>query len=152
MFRGHSYRNQDDKGRLSLPPEFRDEILGKSPGGKLVLTNFDQCVLCYPLPEWESLEQSFGQLNQAKDWARKFHRFFIAAAVEVALDRQNRILIPPHLRNYAGLYNKQVVVAGVGKKIEIWDQEKFEAQRAEVMDNFEDMMTNLADNGIDLRI
>ncbi len=133
-----------------LPPEFRDEVFAQSAEGKLVLTNFDDCVAAYPLPEWEVIEQNFSRLNMADRRVRDFHRFFISGAVEVTLDRQGRVLIPPHLRSYAGL-QKDIVLAGVGRKFEIWDQERFEAQRKAMQENFDQVMDDLAGNGFELR-
>ena len=78
MFRGHAQRTQDPKGRLMLPPEFRDEVLAQSPDGSLMLTNFDDCIAAYPMPEWLVIEQSFSKLNMANRRFRDFHRFFIA--------------------------------------------------------------------------
>ena len=150
MFRGHSQRSQDPKGRLMLPPEFRDEVFAQSAEGKLVLTNFDDCVAAYPLPEWEVIEQNFSRLNMGDRGVRDFPRFFISGAVEVTLDRQGRVLIPPHLRSYAGL-QKDIVLAGVGRKFEIWDQERFEAQRKAMQENFDQVMDDLAGNGFELR-
>lgn len=150
MFRGHSQRSQDPKGRLMLPPEFRDEVFAQSAEGKVVLTNFDQCIAVYPLPEWLVIEQSFANLNMASQRLRQFQRFFISGAVEATLDKQGRVLIPQHLRNYAAL-KKDVVVAGAGRKFEIWDLERYEAQRQEMQDNFDQVMSDLADGGFDLR-
>lgn len=150
MFRGHSHRTQDPKGRLMLPPEFRDEVFAQSPEGKVVLTNFDDCVAAYPLPEWELIEQSFSKLNMTDRRVRDFHRFFISGAVEVTLDKQGRVLVPPHLRNYAGL-QKDIVLAGGGRKFEIWDLERFEAQRTAMQENFDQVMDDLAGNGFELR-
>ena len=150
MFRGHAHRTQDPKGRLMLPPEFRDEVFAQSPDGKLMLTNFDDCVAAYPMPEWLAIEQSFASLNMANRRFRDFHRFFIAGAVEVTLDKQGRVLIPPHLRKYAGL-RKDLVLAGVGRKFEIWDQERFEGQQQTMQENFDEVMDDLAANGFELR-
>lgn len=150
MFRGHAYRSQDPKGRLMLPPEFRDEVFVQFPEGRLVLTNFDDCVAAYPLPEWETIERSFSSLNMANRQMRDLHRFFISGAVEVTLDKQGRVLIPPHLRSYAGLH-KEIVLAGVGRKFEIWDLERFEEQRRAVQGNFDQTMDDLAAQGFELR-
>ncbi len=150
MFRGHAYRSQDAKGRLMLPPEFREEAMRCASDGRLMLTNFDECVAVYPLPEWEEIEKSFASLNMADRKIRNFHRFFISGATEVVLDKQGRILIPPHLRRYAGL-QKELVLAGVGRKFEIWDLERFEAQRQEVEDDFDPLLDSLAESGFELR-
>ena len=137
-------------GRLMLPPDFRDEVFVKSPEGKIILTNFDDCVAAYPLPEWEIIEESFSKLNMASRKIRDFHRFFISGAVEVTLDKQGRILIPPHLRSYAGL-QKDLILAGVGRKFEIWDQARFEAGRNAMQENLDPTMDDLADSGFELR-
>jgi MraZ protein len=150
MFRGHTHRNLDAKGRVMLPPDFREMVLEMSPEGKLMLTNFDDCVVGYPLPEWEQIEKSFNQLNMANRTFRDFHRFFISGATEVSMDKQGRILVPPYLRSYAGL-NKDVILAGVGRKFEIWDMERFEANRKKMEENFDQVMDTLADNGFELR-
>ncbi len=150
MFRGHSQRSIDPKGRLMLPPEFRETILEYSPEGRVMLTNFDGCVVGYPLPEWERIEQSFNQLNMANRKFRDFHRFFISGATEVNLDKQGRILVPPYLRSYAGM-NKEVILAGVGRKFEIWDMERFEMQRKKMEQDFDGIMDSLAENGFELR-
>lgn len=133
-----------------LPPEFRDEVFAQSPEGKVMLTNFDDCIAVYPLPEWLVIEQSFGNLNMANRKLRDFHRFFISGAEEVTLDKQGRILIPTHLRTYAGL-QKDIVLAGVGRKFEIWDLERFEAQRQALKESMDSVMDTLADSGFELR-
>jgi MraZ protein len=151
LFRGHSLRNLDPKGRLMLPPEFRETILNGSAEGKLMVTNFDGCVVGYPMTEWEQIEQSFQQINMVNQQLRALQRFFIAGAVEVVLDKQGRVLIPPHLREY-GRLDKDVIVAGVGRKFEIWDRGLFEAQRAKMEEDFDSIMNGLAANGFELKI
>ncbi|MFP4391915.1 MAG: division/cell wall cluster transcriptional repressor MraZ [Desulfohalobiaceae bacterium] len=151
MFRGHSYRSLDTKGRVMLPPEFRQEVLQQDSGGGLMLTNFDSCVLGYPLQEWQEIEKSFNSINIFDKRIRDLQRFFISGAVEVSLDRQGRILVPPHLRNYASL-DKDVVLAGVGRKFEIWDQGLFEAKRREMEEGFDQVMEDLTSQGFELRI
>ncbi len=150
MFRGHSQRSIDPKGRLMLPPDFRELIQARSSEGRIMLTNFDGCVVGYPLPEWEEIEQSFNKINMTNRNARDFHRFFISGAMEVSLDKQGRILVPPYLRSYAGM-NKDVVLAGVGRKFEIWDLESFELQRRKMEQDFDSVMDSLAENGFELR-
>ena len=150
-FRGHAYRSLDPKGRLMLPVEFRDVILSAGEHGKVILTNFDGCVVGYSLREWEKIEESFHQINMLNRQLRDFQRFFISGAMELELDKQGRILIPPHLRTYAGL-TREVALAGVGRKFEIWDLERFEEQRRKMEESFDLVMDALAQTDCDLRL
>lgn len=150
-FRGHSYRSLDDKGRLVLPPDIRAAAESQASGGRLMLTNFDGCVVGYPLTEWEAIEESFSKVNVLNKQLRNFQRFFISGAVEVALDKAGRVLLPPHLRRYAKL-DREVVVAGVGRKFEIWDQGAFEAQRAQMEESFDADLSAMAELGLELRL
>ena len=151
MFRGHSYRSLDPKGRLMLPPEFREEIFRLVPDGRVMLTNnFDGAISGYPMPEWEAVEASFRAGNTLMPGFRDIERFFIAGATEVTVDKQGRILIPPYLRTYAGL-DKEMVLAGVGTKFEIWDQGRFEERLRQTAANFNAHMEALAASGVALR-
>lgn len=149
MFRGHAYRNLDTKGRLVLPPDFREKILQQSTEGRLVLTYFDGCVAGYPLPIWEGIEQQFAKLNQMDPKVRELQRYFIASAVDTEMDKQGRVLIPPHLRKYAGL-ETDIVLAGVTTKMEIWDQSRFEERRLAVESSIMENMAALASGGVEL--
>ncbi len=151
MFRGHSHRSLDTKCRLMLPPEFREKIFQADSDGRLMLTNFDDCVVGYPMPDWEKIEERFNKLNMANRKFRDFHRFFISGAMEVNVDKQGRILVPPYLRDYAAL-SKDVVLAGVGRKFEIWDLERFEAQRKSMEQELDNVMDSLAESGVELMI
>lgn len=134
-----------------IPPEYREAAASMDSEGALMLTNFDGCVVAYPLPEWERIEESFNRINVLDKRLRNFQRFFISGATEVSLDKQGRILIPPHLRTYGGL-DKDVVVAGVGRKFEIWNQDVFEAKRREMEESFDGDMAELAEKGFELRL
>lgn len=149
-FRGHSYRSLDDKGRLLLPSEFRSP-LDNGNGAKVILTNLDGCVVGYPLEEWTKIESGFSKVNFLSRQLRALHRFFVSGAVEVALDKQGRILIPSHLRNYAKL-SREVVLAGVGHKFEIWDRERFEISQQELDANIDQIMDGLKNEGVELPI
>jgi len=151
MFRGHSERNLDPKGRLMLPPEFREEVLKHSPEGKLMLTYFDNCVAGYPMPEWERIEESFQRINVLNTKLRDLQRFIISGAVEVVLDKQGRILVPPYLRGNAKL-DKDCILAGVGTKFELWNKDIFEARRRVNEENFDTNMAALSADGFELRL
>ncbi len=134
-----------------LPPEFRETVFEHSPEGKLMLTNFDGAVAGYPMPEWQRIEESFERINILNAKVRNLQRFIISGAVEITLDKQGRILIPPHLRNYAKL-EKDVVLAGVIQKFEIWDMARFEERRRLTEENFDDDMASLSEDGFELRL
>jgi len=135
-----------------LPPEYREEILHHSPEGRLMLTNnFDGAISGYPMPAWEELEQSFQAGNTLDPRMRDIERFFIAGAMEVTVDKQGRILVPPHLRTHAAL-DRELVLAGVGRRFEIWNQERFEERRRQVEQRFDEDLAALAQSGFTLRL
>jgi MraZ protein len=134
-----------------LPPEFREEVLKTSPEGKLMLTNFDGCVVGYPMAEWERIEESFRKVNVLNKALRDLQRFIISGAVEVVLDKQGRILVPPYLRSYAKL-DRDAILAGVGDKFELWDKATFEDRRKVTEENFDANMAELSQAGFELRL
>jgi MraZ protein len=122
MFRGISSVNLDAKGRMALPARQRDE-LGASDG-KLVVTidSRDRCLLLYPLAEWEVVQRRLEALSNMKRSARQLQRLLIGHATDVELDSSGRVLLPPMLREFAGL-SKRLVLLGQGNKIEIWSED-----------------------------
>jgi MraZ protein len=124
MFRGSSYHTIDDKGRIVIPSRFR--VLTRSEDGDgIMVSRMDQCLVAFPMPAWHSLEERIRQLAEKNDIMRRFRRVFIGGAHECVCDRQDRILIPPSLRQYANL-NKDIVLVGVLDHFEIWSRENFE--------------------------
>ncbi len=120
MFMGQYQHSIDAKGRLIVPAKFRDGL-----GEHFVVTKgLDNCLFAYPEAEWKVFEEKLKQLPLTNTGARKFVRFFFAGAVECELDNQGRIMVPTHLREYAGL-KKDVVSIGVNNRIEIWNKESW---------------------------
>ena len=130
MFRGHFEHAIDAKGRTSLPSRFRD-VLGAANDVRLVVTPalFDPCLHAYPMRAWEDLEAKIAALPQFDTNVVAFRRRYLSAAVECELDKQGRILVPPSLREHAGLV-KEVLWAGMGQTAELWSRERWsQAQR-----------------------
>lgn len=146
MFRGWYEHTMDGKGRVSVPSKFR-EILNDKYSDALIITNFDRCLVCYPKEEWEILERRAAALPQLKKEVKTFQRYFISSAVECDLDRQGRILIPPTLRAYADL-NRNVVLVGMLKKIEIWSQVRWREVFDQSRKQFEEIGDVLAELGL----
>ena len=146
MFRGRFEHNIDPKGRVSIPAKFR-EILVKKYDERLVVTNFDGCLVAYPYEEWVQLEEKASALSMVKKETRAFMRFFYSSAIECTLDKQGRILIPHTLREYADL-DKEVVLVGQLKKIEIWSKERWGEEIVKAHENFDQISDVLSEFGL----
>ncbi len=130
MFRGSFEHSVDSKGRVSVPSKFR-EIFAERYDGRLVLAmDLDRCLTAYPLEEWERLEEKIKSLPMMQKEVKDFMRYFFSSASECELDKQGRILIPPALREKAGI-NKSVMLVGIINKIEIWDSAVWKARKSE---------------------
>ena len=126
MFMGEYNHTVDTKGRLIVPSKFRDLL-----GDEFVVTKgLDGCLFVYPTEEWKVIEEKFRSVSQFSKDARKFARFFLAGAAPVEVDKQGRILLPVHLREFAEL-DKDVVLVGVGSRIEIWNKDKWEGNNVD---------------------
>ena len=146
MFRGRYEHAIDSKGRISIPSRFR-EILTEKYDERLVITNFDHCLVAFPSQEWSALEQKVNSLSLVKKEAKTFLRFFYSSAIDCVIDKQGRLLIPPTLRDYAGL-QKDVMLVGEGKKIEIWAKERWELVVKKAQEDFEQVSDTLAGLGL----
>jgi MraZ protein len=134
MFRGRFEHTIDAKGRVSLPAKYR-EILSSSSNDRLIVTNFDSCLLAYPYDEWVKLEEKFSQLSIMEEDSQNFLHYFISGAAEATIDKLGRILIPPLLRKHAGL-EKDIVFVGLIKKIQIWDKARWDEKFTEAQEKF----------------
>jgi MraZ protein len=146
MFRGRFEHTIDGKGRVSIPAKFR-ELLVEKYEDRLVLTNFDRCLVAYPFAEWQALEEKVSSLSMIKKEVKAFQRFFISGAAEVPIDKLGRILVPPTLREYAHL-ERNVVFAGLGKKFELWSKERWQEEIKRSQEDFEGISEALAGLGI----
>jgi len=120
MFIGEYSHSIDPKKRLAVPSKFRNELKNKV----VVTRGLDKCLFVYPMKVWEALAGKLGTLPVGESSTRSFLRLMLAGAVDVEIDKQGRILIPDFLKNYAGL-QKNVVIAGIYNRLEIWDEEKW---------------------------
>lgn len=138
MFRGLSSGQIDAKGRITIPANYRTLMMEESSGSLVVTIDTEQrCLLLYPFPAWQIIEEKLESLPSFQPAARRIQRLLMGHATELELDRQGRILLPNLLREYANL-DKTVVLVGQGKKIEIWSEPLWEDARitwlAESMD------------------
>lgn len=125
MFRGTSFHTTDAKGRIKIPSRFRVMIKNGETDGVMV-SRMDSCLVAYPFEEWEKIETKILSLAEKSEYMRSFRRFFIGGASECFCDKQDRILIPPLLRQYSEI-EKDIVLIGVLDHFEIWSKQKWEA-------------------------
>ncbi len=128
MFRGVSQLSLDAKGRIAVPARYRDLLAADCKGRLVVTVDRDGCLLLYPAPEWERIEQTLMSRPNMNSQVRKLQRLLVGHATECELDGQGRLLVPPPLRDFAGL-DKRVVLVGQGKKFEIWDEDTWSRNR-----------------------
>ena len=128
MFRGATKVTLDAKGRFAIPTRYRDRIAARC-GGQLVATvDRDYCLLLYPYPDWEDIEQKLVKLPSLNKQARRLQRLMVGYATEIDLDGHGRILLPRELREFASL-SRQAILLGQGNKFELWDEESWNEKR-----------------------
>ena len=122
MFRGVNAINLDAKGRMAIPTRYRQVLLDRCAGSLVATIDTEEpCLLIYPLDEWEGIQQKIEALPSFHPMARRIQRLLIGHATDLELDRNGRILVPPLLRDYAGL-ERRCILLGQGKKFELWDE------------------------------
>ena len=121
MLTGQYTHSIDAKGRVNFPAKLREEL-----GERFIITRgLDNCLFVYSVDEWDQLAAKLHELPISK--SAPLNRFFFAGAAEAEPDKQGRVLLPAHLREYAGL-DRDVTIAGVSNRAEIWDTARWEAQ------------------------
>ncbi len=141
MFMGEYNHTIDAKGRLIVPSKFREAL-----GEEFVVTKgLDGCLFVYDNNEWTAFEEKLKALPLMNKESRKFVRFFLAGAANVEVDKQGRILIPSVLREFAEL-DKDVVLVGVGSRIEIWSKTKWE--EVSEYDDMEEIAEHMSELGL----
>lgn len=150
VFRGRYEHTIDGKGRTSLPARFREVLAGAGESRLVVTTSLEPCCVAYSLREWEAFEERLSLLPSFDPSVAMLKRIYVSGAVECELDKLGRLLLPSALREHAGL-EKDVLWAGMGKNIELWDKERFEKLSQSALadlDKKADMARRLAELGL----
>lgn len=129
VFRGTSALALDAKGRINVPVRHREPLLAACDGQLTLTRHPDGYLLIYPRPTWEKVEAELMALKAASDGWR---RIFLGSAVDVEIDAASRLLVPPELRETAGL-SKDVLLIGTGRRLELWDKQRHDAIEARVV-------------------
>jgi MraZ protein len=143
MFIGEYSHTIDTKKRLAIPSKFREQL-----GKEAVLTRgLDNCLFLFSKKEWEVLALKLGQLPVGQKDARGFARIMLAGAYDVEMDNLGRILIPDYLKKYASL-NKQVIIAGLYNRLEVWDEEKWDQYKEKTEKEVGDLAEKMGELGV----
>lgn len=143
MFIGEYRHTIDTKKRLALPVKFRKE-LGKTV---IITRGLDNCLIVYPLKEWQVMSDKLGKLPLSQTEARGFARIMLSGAMAVGLDRLGRILIPEYLKDYANL-KKNVVICGLYNRLEIWNAQNWKTYEKKMEKGVENLAAKLKELGI----
>ena len=139
MFMGEYGHSLDPKGRLIIPSKFREAL-----GERFVITrSLDHCLCIYAMEDWEKFVSRLNDIPYNVKKQRQLVRFFLSGANEVEPDKQGRVLIPGNLREAAGI-EKDVILVGVGSRIEVWSREAWEENMSsdEINEIAEEMLGN----------
>jgi MraZ protein len=150
VFRGRYEHAIDGKGRTSLPSRFRDVLIALGDGRVVLTTGLEACVVAYPYGEWVAFEERLSRLPQFDASVSMLRRVYVSAAVECEIDKLGRLLVPAALRKHAGL-GREVLWAGMGSHVELWDRARHEALREAVLgdpEKREAMARRLAELGL----
>ena len=143
MLIGEYLHTIDIKKRIAIPSKLRREV-----GAKLVITRgLDICLFVFPISQWNKLVEKLSKLPLGQRDTRGFIRLMLAGASEVGLDRLGRILVPDYLKQYAGL-KKNIVVAGVYNRLEIWDEAKWKLFKQSTEKEVDNMAERLGELGV----
>ena len=139
MFLGRFEHSVDNKGRVAVPARFRGEL-----NGELIVTRGnDRCLYLFTQDAWEPLAAKLNALPTGDADARNLRRAVFSAAEPVELDKQGRVMIPDHLRQYSGIEGN-VFIIGLGTYVEIWDRQSWLDLDGRIEENVDVISSHLA--------
>lgn len=122
MFWGEYAHQLDSKGRLIIPARFRTHLTENA----ILTRGLDRNLVIYPEAAWRTVTQQLNQMPITQPTSRALRRLLFSGAMEMMLDKQGRILLPAHLRTYAGIQT-EVLLVGMETFIEIWEPANWHA-------------------------
>ena len=137
-----TYRHQlDQKMRFRMPTKFKDQL----DSGFIVANGTNGCLFCFSKQEFEKLYVKLDSVPMFDTEAQKPIRALLSSAFETEEDNQGRILLPQELRTYANM-EKNIVTIGVGNRVEIWSEEKFDEYNS--AENYDTAANELSKYGV----
>ncbi len=125
MFFGEFEYKIDEKGRVPIPPKFRQEL----KDGVVLITGIESCITAYPLSEWKKLADTLTGGSVTRSKLRKLNRALFASAFSLNTDGQGRVALPVPLREYAEIED-EVIIAGANNYLELWNKDQWLREKA----------------------
>jgi MraZ protein len=122
MYYGESQTSVDDKGRITVPVQFRSVMDVHDHDVWYMTRGFDGAIFVFHKEQWEALLKERGMFSTLDPRMLDFRRLFLGSVAKVKRDRQGRLAVPAHLREYAGIDQKAVLL-GVEDHLELWSKE-----------------------------
>ena len=147
MFLGRYHHTIDTKGRLSIPGKYRDVLAKKYDDVLVVAKDPERCLAIHPMEEWKRLAEKIQAIPRTRQSVKDYKRFVHGEAVDCVLDKQGRILIPPELRDFAGL-DREAMLVGVDDHIEVWSVERWRLKSDQMTQNMDHIVDAIAEFGV----
>ncbi len=139
VFLGEFEHSLDDKGRLAIPARFRPAL----DDGLYITRGLEPCLVLWDSDSWRAMSERVRALNLWQGDARRMQRLFFSGASPAQLDKLGRVLIPQFLRDFASLRG-EVVVVGLGDRIEVWARDAWQQERSQAERDSADLAEHLA--------
>ncbi len=133
----------DSKGRFLMPAGIKKQVADGELRDVVINRGFEKCLVVYPAKTWAALQKKLNTLNDFNPKAREFKRLFLNGATSVELDKTGRVLLPKTLQDYGEL-RKDIVLVGLGNKMELWSSDQYEKYMEESMAGFSDLASEVA--------
>jgi MraZ protein len=124
MFYGEFDYKIDEKGRVPIPPRFRNFL----KDGVVLTPGADKCITAYTVTDWRKLATTLTSSSLTRSKTRRLNRVFFATAFTTKMDGQGRIAIPAPLREHAEIMD-EAVIAGANTYLEIWNKAHWEEEK-----------------------
>jgi MraZ protein len=139
-FHGTFDHTLDAKNRLTVPSKFRSSLAGTV----FLVKGAEPCLSLYPADTYHAMAQdALSGMNPLSSQKREFSRLFYANAMSMELDGAGRIMLPARFMEHAGISSREVVVAGAGDCLELWDRDTWESYDADLAQRAPDLTASL---------
>ncbi len=132
-FKGEYEHSVDSKGRVAFPAKLRKSLKPEAQESFTLLRGQESCLYLYPKDEWKNVEEKLSKINSFSKKGRLVKRKLLRYAEDLTLDKQNRVPLPSHLKDWAGIDGSAIFI-GMGEKIEIWSPEKLDEEDSKQSD------------------